>query len=301
VPRMGAGAVAVHRAKRHRAHGRPVDLARSWLAAGSALRRSGERRRAGEKIDTASEIFERLGAKLWHERCTDELRSAWPRPRRDRELTAAEGARRTPRRRWKNEQGGRGRAVHDRGHRRGTSHPDLQDGWCPLPQRADQARRRGRVDRGLLARYAQHKKSAGTGRVNSQASRPRMAAPAQRTLARFEPPWQPTRPRPRKLSRRAARHRIRGHRRRNGCPPVPCCVPSRRCCLGPSKARGAAAGSAGSVPPAWARPGDPFPVPGSGHQSHAKKKKTALWRGFREPSAGLEPATPSLPWKCSTN
>jgi DNA-binding CsgD family transcriptional regulator len=68
----------------------PVDLARSYLAAGSALRRSGERRRAGEKIDAASEIFERLGAKLWHERCTDELRRARPRPRRDRELTAAE-------------------------------------------------------------------------------------------------------------------------------------------------------------------------------------------------------------------
>jgi hypothetical protein len=31
-------------------------------------------------------------------------------------------------------------------------------------------------------------------------------------------------------------------------------------------------------------------------------KKTPPERGFlEEPSAGLEPATPSLPWKCSTN
>jgi DNA-binding CsgD family transcriptional regulator/tetratricopeptide (TPR) repeat protein len=68
----------------------PVDLARSYLAAGSALRRLGERRRAAERIEAASEIFERLGATLWHERCANELRRARPRPRRDRELTATE-------------------------------------------------------------------------------------------------------------------------------------------------------------------------------------------------------------------
>jgi DNA-binding NarL/FixJ family response regulator len=63
---------------------------RSLLVAGEALRRAGERRRAGEKLDGAREIFLDLGAARWAERCDTELRRARPRPRRDRELTHAE-------------------------------------------------------------------------------------------------------------------------------------------------------------------------------------------------------------------
>ena len=58
--------------------------------AGEALRRAGQRRRAGEKLDQAREIFLELGAVRWVERCDNELRRARPRPRRDRELTPAE-------------------------------------------------------------------------------------------------------------------------------------------------------------------------------------------------------------------
>jgi hypothetical protein len=51
-----------------------------------------------------------------------------------------------------------------------------------------------------------------------------------------------------------------------------------------------------------------FPSPGSGHPRRSENGKTAPWRGFREPSAGLEPATPSslssacsaLPCRAST-
>jgi hypothetical protein len=32
-----------------------------------------------------------------------------------------------------------------------------------------------------------------------------------------------------------------------------------------------------------------------------RKKKRALRGAFSEPSSGLEPETPSLPWRCSTN
>ena len=70
--------------------GFPLHSARSLLVAGEALRRAGERRRAGEKLDSAREIFLDLGAGRWVERCQTELRTARPRPRRDRELTPAE-------------------------------------------------------------------------------------------------------------------------------------------------------------------------------------------------------------------
>jgi len=63
---------------------------RSLLVAGEALRRAGKRRRAGEKIDRAREIFAELGAPRWVDRCDRALRRARPRPRRDHELTHAE-------------------------------------------------------------------------------------------------------------------------------------------------------------------------------------------------------------------
>jgi DNA-binding CsgD family transcriptional regulator len=72
------------------AAGFPLDRGRALLAAGEALRRLGERRRAAEKLDAASAIFAELGAPLWAERAAKELSRARPRPRRDRELTSAE-------------------------------------------------------------------------------------------------------------------------------------------------------------------------------------------------------------------
>ena len=63
---------------------------RALLVAGKALRRSGERRRAGDVLDAARAIFLDLGAERWADRSNDESRRARPRPRRDRELTHAE-------------------------------------------------------------------------------------------------------------------------------------------------------------------------------------------------------------------
>jgi DNA-binding CsgD family transcriptional regulator len=70
--------------------GYPFDRARSLLAQGDAFRRAGQRRRAAEKLEHAQSIFAQLGAPLWLERAAMELRRASPRPRRDRQLTAAE-------------------------------------------------------------------------------------------------------------------------------------------------------------------------------------------------------------------
>jgi len=70
--------------------GFPLDRGRALLVEGDALRRQGERRRAGETLDAAKAIFDELGAVLWAERAKKELRRARPRPRRDRELTSAE-------------------------------------------------------------------------------------------------------------------------------------------------------------------------------------------------------------------
>ncbi|HEX7310340.1 MAG TPA: LuxR C-terminal-related transcriptional regulator, partial [Gaiellaceae bacterium] len=67
-----------------------LDTGRARLAAGTALRRAGERRRAAEKLEAAKAIFSELGANLWTERAAKELRRASPRPRHDRELTPAE-------------------------------------------------------------------------------------------------------------------------------------------------------------------------------------------------------------------
>jgi DNA-binding CsgD family transcriptional regulator len=70
--------------------GLPLDRGRALLAAGEALRRLGQRRRAAEKLDAAKQVFAELGAPLWVARAEKELRRARPRPRRDRELTSAE-------------------------------------------------------------------------------------------------------------------------------------------------------------------------------------------------------------------
>lgn len=67
-----------------------LDRGRAHLVAGESLRRLGERRRAAEKLETARQIFEELGAPLWVARAERELWRASPRPRRDRELTSAE-------------------------------------------------------------------------------------------------------------------------------------------------------------------------------------------------------------------
>jgi DNA-binding CsgD family transcriptional regulator len=70
--------------------GLPLDRGRALLAAGEALRRLGQRRRAAEKLDAAKEVFAELGAPLWVARAERELHRASPRPRRERELTSAE-------------------------------------------------------------------------------------------------------------------------------------------------------------------------------------------------------------------
>jgi DNA-binding CsgD family transcriptional regulator len=70
--------------------GLPFDRARSLLALGNTLCRIGQRKLAAEKLHAACTLFEQLGAPLWLERTATDLRRAAPRPRRDRELTAAE-------------------------------------------------------------------------------------------------------------------------------------------------------------------------------------------------------------------
>lgn len=68
----------------------PWELGQTLLALGMLLRRAGQRTRAGEAIDAAVAIFERLGAEPARLRALDELRRARPRPRSDDRLTAAE-------------------------------------------------------------------------------------------------------------------------------------------------------------------------------------------------------------------
>jgi DNA-binding CsgD family transcriptional regulator len=70
--------------------GLPLERGRALLAAGEALRRLGQRRRAADKLDAAKHVFVELGAPLWATRAEKELRRARPRPRRDGELTSAE-------------------------------------------------------------------------------------------------------------------------------------------------------------------------------------------------------------------
>ena len=77
-------------ARAFKAEGFALDCARALLAAGRALHRSGERRRAAAKLEEARVVFSELGAALWVARVDQELRRARPRPRRDGELTSAE-------------------------------------------------------------------------------------------------------------------------------------------------------------------------------------------------------------------
>jgi DNA-binding CsgD family transcriptional regulator len=70
--------------------GLPLERGRALLTGGEALRRLGQRRRAAEKLDAATQVFAELDAPLWVARAEKELRRARPRPRRDRELTGAE-------------------------------------------------------------------------------------------------------------------------------------------------------------------------------------------------------------------
>ena len=83
-------AAAEEAASAFEAAGFPFEHARALLVAGEALRRSGQRRRAAEKLDRATAILSELGAALWLARAEQELSRARPRPRRDREVTAAE-------------------------------------------------------------------------------------------------------------------------------------------------------------------------------------------------------------------
>src|SRR3954447_330343 len=66
--------------------GYPYELARAELAAGSFLRRAGQRRRAVELLEAAQETFTILGAEPWAQRCTTELSGSGlhPASRRDR-------------------------------------------------------------------------------------------------------------------------------------------------------------------------------------------------------------------------
>ena len=60
----------------------PFELARTHLLYGERLRRMGERRRARDQLRAAAELFERLGADWWAERCRRELAASGARLRK---------------------------------------------------------------------------------------------------------------------------------------------------------------------------------------------------------------------------
>ena len=60
----------------------PFELARTHLLYGERLRRMGERRRARDQLRLAAELFERLGADWWAERCRRELAASGARLRK---------------------------------------------------------------------------------------------------------------------------------------------------------------------------------------------------------------------------
>jgi DNA-binding NarL/FixJ family response regulator len=70
--------------------GAPWELGQALLTQGIALRRVGQRRRAGDALDRADAIFAALGAEPARARVADELRRARPRPKTGDQLTAAE-------------------------------------------------------------------------------------------------------------------------------------------------------------------------------------------------------------------
>jgi DNA-binding CsgD family transcriptional regulator len=69
--------------------GYPFERAKVELAAGSFLRRAGQRRRAAELLAAAHRTFSALGAAPWAERCVTELSGSGlhPGPRQDRDPT----------------------------------------------------------------------------------------------------------------------------------------------------------------------------------------------------------------------
>jgi DNA-binding CsgD family transcriptional regulator len=86
----GALATADEAAAGFEAAGFRLDRGRALLLAGETRRRRGERRRAGERLDAARDVFSTLGAPIWVARVESELRRARPRPRLDQALTSAE-------------------------------------------------------------------------------------------------------------------------------------------------------------------------------------------------------------------
>jgi DNA-binding CsgD family transcriptional regulator len=70
--------------------GTPYELAHTERTLGAAHARRGERRLAAEALRDAHRIFGELGTPLWQARTDEEFRRAYPRPRRDRDLTSTE-------------------------------------------------------------------------------------------------------------------------------------------------------------------------------------------------------------------
>jgi DNA-binding CsgD family transcriptional regulator len=87
----GGAAAALEQALAH--HERvpmPFELARTLLCQGQLRRRVKQKRAARESLEAAIAIFERLGASLWAERATLELRRVGLRPPAPLELTVTE-------------------------------------------------------------------------------------------------------------------------------------------------------------------------------------------------------------------
>ena len=59
----------------------PYELARTLLTEGTVLRRAGRRTHAGARLERAGQLFAKLEAAQWAERCAQELRRVRPRPR----------------------------------------------------------------------------------------------------------------------------------------------------------------------------------------------------------------------------
>ncbi|HUK94074.1 MAG TPA: AAA family ATPase [Gaiellaceae bacterium] len=68
----------------------PFELARTLLVLGTLQRQAQHKRAARETLQQAAEIFERLGARLWSEKATSELRRIGGRTASDTELSETE-------------------------------------------------------------------------------------------------------------------------------------------------------------------------------------------------------------------
>ncbi len=122
--------------------------ARTLLAFGERLRRSGHRRNARERLRAAHELLEELGADPWVQRARQELRASGERLRR-RESTRvraadAAGAPDCPSGRGRqDQQGGRGRPFPEPQDRGVPLEPHLPQAGPQLPGRADPTLRVG--------------------------------------------------------------------------------------------------------------------------------------------------------------